>query len=204
MDLSTLLLLTTTGISIWGFQDRQILNKLMLSPYRVVHKKEWYRVISHAFIHADWMHLLFNMIALWSFGTYVRNEFASITVTPGIHFFVMYFGAIVFSSIADLVKHKDNGYYLSLGASGAVSAVVFSSIFFNPWSLIFVFFIPIPGILFGVVYLWYSSYMGKRSGDNINHGAHFYGSVFGFIYPLFIEPSAFHVFYNALIHPSFL
>ncbi len=203
MNPSTLIALVTIGISIWAFGNRNILNKFILSPYAVVQGKQWYRIFTHAFIHADWMHLIFNMLALWSFGIAVENYFSQMTDLWILNFYLMYFGAIFCSSIPDLIKQKNNPYYLSLGASGGVSAVVFAAIFFDPWNLIYIFFLPCPGIIFGVLYLIYSSYAAKKGGGNINHGAHFYGSVFGFIYPMLIDPRAIFHFIERITHPSF-
>ena len=204
MSPATILTLVTVAITIWAFNDRQIIETFIMSPYAVVHKKQWWRIVTHAFIHANWMHLIFNMIALWSFGVAVEHYFSMITKIPQTQFYLMYFGAIIFSSIPDLVKKRDNPNYLSLGASGGVSAVVFAAIFFDPWSLIYVFFLPCPGIVFGVLYLIYSSYQSKQGGaDRINHDAHFYGSIFGFIYPLLLEPSLWQYFIHQLTHPTF-
>jgi membrane associated rhomboid family serine protease len=203
MTPETLLTLVTAGVSILAFRDRNLLNKLVLYPYVMVRQNQWYRIVTHAFIHADWMHLIFNMIALWSFGSFVFDRLLFITPYPVVHFLIMYFGAILFSSISDVAKHRDNSHYASLGASGAVSAVIFFSILMNPWTLVYVFFIPCPGIVFGVVYLIYSSYMSKIGGGIINHGAHFYGSVFGLLYPLFVEPHLYADFLYSLLHPVF-
>ena len=201
---ATIITFVTIGITIWAFNNRQILEKFILSPYAVVYKKQWYRIITHAFIHANWMHLIFNMIALWSFGIAVEHYFSMISGIPRTQFYLMYFGAIIFSSIPDLVKKKNNLNYLSLGASGGVSAVVFAAIFFNPWHLIYVFFLPCPGIIFGVLYLIYSSYQSKQGGgDHINHDAHFYGSIFGLLYPILMEPATLQYFIYELMHPSF-
>ena len=203
MSPATILTLITIAITIWAFNDRRILEKFIMSPYAVVHEKQWWRIITHAFIHANWMHLIFNMIALWSFGIAVVQYFSMITHIPDTQFYLMYFGAIIFSSIPDL-KKKNNPNYLSLGASGGVSAVVFAAIFFNPWNLIYVFFLPCPGIVFGVLYLIYCSYQSKQGGnDHINHDAHFYGSIFGFIYPLLLQPSIWQHFIYQLMHPTF-
>ena len=203
MSPSTILTLVTVGITIWAFNDRQLLQKLIMSPYAVVHEKQWWRVVTHAFIHANWMHLIFNMIALWSFGVAVEQYFSMITNIPHEQFYLMYFGAIIFSSIPDL-KKRNNPNYLSLGASGGVSAVIFAAIFFQPWSLIYIFFLPCPGIIFGALYLIYCSYMSKQGGnDHINHDAHFYGSIFGFIYPLLLNPSLLQYFIQRLMHPAF-
>ncbi|MDR1895675.1 MAG: rhomboid family intramembrane serine protease [Prevotellaceae bacterium] len=199
----TLIAIVTVGVSILAFQNRELFNKCLMYPYGITRKNDqWYRLITHAFIHADWMHLLFNMIALWSFGNAVFNYFAITTSSPSMYFFIMYFLAILFSSIPDLTKHKNDMYYSSLGASGAVSAVIFFNILLDPWSMILIFFIPCPGIIFGVVYLIYSNYMGKRGGGNISHDAHFYGAVFGLLYPLFVEPSIYMNFIHRLLNPS--
>jgi membrane associated rhomboid family serine protease len=203
MNPAVIICIITAGISIWAFQNRLIVEKLIMSPHRVLYQKEWYRVISHAFIHANWWHLLFNLLALWSFGKYVVASFGYLSSVPGVHFYMLYFVGIIIAAIPDLLKHKNDLYYLSLGASGGVSAVVFSSIFFDPWNLILIFFLPCPGIVFGVLYLIYSNYMSKKGGDNINHDAHFYGAVFGFIYPLLIEPGSFSIFIDQLLHPRF-
>jgi membrane associated rhomboid family serine protease len=205
MNPHALLTLVTVGVSILAFHNRELLNKLILYPYVMVRQQnQWYRIITHAFIHADWMHLIFNMIALWSFGVFVFNSLAKWTSSPVLHFFVMYFGAILFSSISDVAKQRNNQHYASLGASGAVSAVIFFSILLNPWTFIYVFFIPCPGIIFGVLYLVYSNYMSKRGGDIINHDAHFYGAIFGILYPLFVDTGIYKLFFHELFHPHFL
>jgi len=205
MSPATLITLITAGISIWALYNRQLLSKLILSPYAVVHEKRWYLILTHAFIHINWTHLIFNMIALWSFGMAVEQYFSLITTSPGLHFYLLYFGAVVFSSLPDLIKKKDNPDYLTLGASGGVSAVVFAAIFFNPWHRIYVFFLPCPGIVFGALYLIYCSYQSKKGGGGrVNHDAHFYGSVFGFLYPVLVEPSSFlQYFVYQLMHPAF-
>jgi len=110
-------------------------------------------------------------------------------------YLALYFGGMIIASVYDLIKRRDNPHYISIGASGAVSAVLFTSIFFNPWGKILFFAIlPIPGIIFGFIYLAYCQYMAKQGGDNINHNAHFYGAVYGFVFPLLLEPSLIHTF----------
>ncbi|MDR2361780.1 MAG: rhomboid family intramembrane serine protease [Prevotellaceae bacterium] len=180
------------------------MNNLLLYPYIMVRRNQWYRIVTHAFIHADWMHLLFNMIALWSFGEFVFHVLAGMTASPVLHGLVLYFTAILFSSFPDIVKKWNNPDYASLGASGAVSAVVFFSILVDPWMMLYVFFIPCPGIVFGIAYLFYSNYMSKKGGDIINHGAHLYGAIFGLLYPVFVQPAIYTEFIHRLFHPSFL
>jgi membrane associated rhomboid family serine protease len=180
------------------------MNKLLLSPYQIVKSNQWYRVITHAFVHADYLHLLVNMIVLLSFGLAVEGLFNQlkdneIIGNTTIHFLTLYFGGAVISCLTTLKKHKNNFYYQGVGASGAVSAVVFASIFFRPLNKLYIMgVLPVPAILFGVGYLIYSHYMSRKSSDNINHDAHFVGAVFGFIYPLLIDPKLIKVFINQL------
>lgn len=195
----------TAAISIIAFNNRDLFSRLLLSPYKVIHKKEYHRIVTHGFLHADWTHLLVNMFVLWSFGLGLESWFNQLYYndyisSPIVHFLTTYLGGIVISSLSSIKKHHNSYYYSSVGASGAVSAVVFATIFFNPWQPLYFFAVlPIPGIVFGVGYLIYSNYMSKKEGDNINHDAHFYGAVFGFIYPLLISPSLFFHFFNQLI-----
>ena len=199
-----LLALLSVGASILAFGNREIFDRLTLKPYLVAKDgTQSYRIITHAFIHADWMHLLFNMIALWSFGGAAYAYLDFLTATPTGHFYAMYVGAILFSSIPDIVKRRNNPGYATLGASGAVSAVIFFAILINPWHMILIFFIPCPGIIFGVLYLVYSNYMSRRGGGVINHDAHFYGSLFGLMYPLFFMPELYKFFLHQLTHPDF-
>jgi len=198
------IIIATAAISILAFSNQQIMDKLLFSPYKTVHNKEWHRLLTHGFVHADYMHLFINMFVLMSFGAAVEDIFGSlrsngIINSATLNFCLLYFGGIVIASLTTLKKYKDNSYYQSVGASGAVSAVVFTYIFFDPLSkLLFMFIIPIPAIVFGILYLAYSHYMSKKEGDFINHDAHFVGSVFGFIYPLLIDPKLFLIFLNKL------
>ncbi len=202
--MTILIVLITVGISMLAFSNHEIMDKLQFTPYRTIHNKEWHRLITHGFVHADYMHLFINMFVLYSFGSAVENifkglQYSGIIQSWTLHFSVLYFGGIVIGSLTTLKKHKDNIFYHSVGASGAVSAIVFTFIFFDPLQkLLFMFIIPIPAIVFGVLYLAYTHYMSKKGGDNINHDAHFIGSVFGFIYPLLINPKLFFVFLERL------
>ena len=197
----------TVLISIICFSNRQLFDKLLFNPYRVYHKKEYYRFITHAFVHADWMHLIVNMFVLFSFGQglemYLQElkQEGILNFPLPVYFLVIYFSALVVSSLTTLKKYRDSEFYSSVGASGAVSTVLFACIFFNPWQkLLFWAIIPIPGILFGVLYLWYSHYMSKRSNDNINHDAHLFGALYGLTFPILLDPRLFYVFINQLIH----
>ncbi|MBS3806783.1 MAG: rhomboid family intramembrane serine protease [Bacteroidales bacterium] len=194
----------TVAISLIAFNNRELFIKMQLNPYQVYHQNQWYRVVSHGFLHADWIHLFVNMIVLFSFGEAVEQRF-SLLESRGmignstVHFLILYFAGMIIASATTIQKHKDNYHYNAIGASGAVSAVVFTYIFFSPTNtLLLMGVIPIPAILFGVLYLVYSQYMRKRSGDRVNHDAHFIGAVFGFLYPILLEPGLIRVFFNQL------
>ena len=202
--MTIIIIVITVAISMLAFSNREIMDKLQFTPYRTIHNKEWYNLFTHGFVHADYMHLFINMFVLYSFGSAVESIFKSLQYSGIIHswilhFSVLYFGGIIIASLTTLKKHKDNFYYHSVGASGAVSAIVFTFIFFDPLQkLLFMFIIPIPAIAFGILYLVYTHYMSKKGGDNINHDAHFVGSVFGFIYPLLINPKLISIFLSKL------
>ncbi len=194
-----LILGITVVVSFICFGNQTLAMKLALSPYQVIHRQEWYRVVTHGFVHADMTHLLVNMFTFWSFGTYMEQCYQYVGLGKW-GFLLLYFGGMIFASSFDLAKQKDNPCYLSIGASGAVSAVLFSSIFFDPWGKIYFFaLLPIPGILFGVIYLLYCQYMAKQASDHINHNAHFLGALFGFLLPALLNPSLVKLFLEALI-----
>ena len=193
-----LILGITVVVSFFCFGRRELVNRFSFNSYAILKRNEWVRLITHGFVHADMTHLFVNMFTFWSFGTYMESLFAGIGLGQW-GFIGLYFGGMIFSSLFDLVKYRDNVHYQSIGASGAVSAVLFSSILFDPWGIILLFaVIPVPGILFGVLYLLYCQYMAKHSSDNINHNAHFYGAVYGLIFPLLLQPSLISLFINHL------
>lgn len=204
--MTILLIVITSAISILAFRNKDVFEKLQFNPYQVYHKKQWHRIITHGFLHADWAHLFVNMFVLYFFGTSVERNFeqlaaANIIQSPILTYVLLYFASMVFATVTTLAKQKDNIWYNSVGASGAVSAVLFTHIFFSPLQMLYVYFIiPIPGIVFGVLYLGYSHYMSKRGGDRINHDAHFIGAVFGFLFPLLLDPKLINVFLGQLFN----
>lgn len=198
--MTILIIIITAVISVVAFQQVEIMYKYNFNAYQIYHRKQWYRIITHAFLHANWEHLIINMLVFWSFGTALWHYFYVYFGQNVLALYLgLYFGGIVISSIFSLIKEKDNYNYNALGASGAVSAVTFACVFFSPMSKIYFFgIIPIPGILFGVIYLAYSYYMGKKNVDNIGHDAHFWGAVYGFVYPIILKPSLLSNFFNQL------
>ena len=204
----------TILISIKAFDDASFKTKWLMNPYDVIHHKKWYRIFSHAFIHADFMHLGFNMYVLWMFGVQAtsRHGFADNlkSLEPSFiddfgvkgywYFFLLYVGGIAFSSLYSLHKHQDNPHYNSLGASGAVSAVIFGAILLNPTAQMGLLFLPfyIPAYIFGPLLLVAEYFMAKRGGTNIAHDAHISGAIFGIIFTIAINPAYIVNFFNSI------
>lgn len=194
MSISIIIIAITAIISILAFSNRQLFRRLAFNAYDIKHFKNSYRFVSYALIHADWIHLFVNMMVLYSFGRIVEEYYTLYFGTKGIlYFLLLYIGATALSTLPSYGKHKDDYSYTAVGASGAVSAVVFASIIFSPLSKLYIFPIPIgiPAILFGVLYLIYSAYMGKKNVDNIGHDVHFWGAIFGFVFTLALKPALF-------------
>jgi membrane associated rhomboid family serine protease len=192
----------TCLVSIPAFTNENMINKLLFYPAIMRDGKEMHRFFSHGFIHADYMHLFFNMLTLFFFGPYVENYILGKSA-----FLLLYISALVGSSLFDYFKHKNNYNYRALGASGAVSAVLFVTIIVNPWARnICLFGIPalcLPNVLFGILYIAYSTYMDKRGGDNIGHNAHLWGGIYGFAFAAVARPDLLKSFLDQLMHPSF-
>ncbi len=195
--LTLFIIIVTSLISYMGFSNRELFDKLKFNPYLVVHKQEYGRMFSHGLLHSGWTHLLINMFVLYSFGGQIEMMFQIISSHGKTLYVLMYVLAFAAASIPALFKYRNLHYYNAVGASGAVSAVVFAGILIMPMSrisFIFLPFIRIPAVIFGLAYLLYSYYMAKRGADNVAHEAHFAGAVFGFIFPLIIEPRLFSNF----------
>ncbi|MCU4162591.1 rhomboid family intramembrane serine protease [Carboxylicivirga caseinilyticus] len=189
MTVAIIIIIAISAISIAGFSQNELIYKYQFNAWQIKHRKEYIRLISHGFFHADWMHLLINMFVLYSFSDAVIYYFAqSLPGNPNLLFIVFFFSAIAVSSLYSFVKEKDNYNYNAIGASGAVSAVVFASILYDPYATIYLYFIPVPGVVLGIGYLVYSRIMSKKNIDNIGHDAHFWGAVYGMVFPIIFEP----------------
>ena len=198
----TLLLIAATVLVSWlAFNNARLLERLILWPPAIERRRQYDRLLTHGFIHADLQHLLFNMITLYFFGRLVEQVFVPRVGFLG--FLLFYLSAIVVAILPTYLKHRHDAGYRSLGASGAVSAVLFAFILMQPWSMIYVFFLPLPAILYAVMYIGYSIWMDRRGGDNINHSAHLWGAAYGVICTLLVEPAAMGVFLQQLAHPVF-
>ena len=198
----TYALIAITCVVSWiAFNNRKLADRLILWPPAIERKKQYDRLLTHGFIHADFQHLLFNMITLYFFGRLVEQVFVAQVGHLG--FVLFYLSAIVVAILPTYVQHRHDANYRSLGASGAVSAVLFAFILMQPWSMIFVFFLPMPAIVYAVLYVGYSIWKDHHGGDNINHSAHLWGAGYGILFTLLMEPRAGLAFLGNLLQPSF-
>ena len=199
----TLGLIAVTALVSWlAFKDRRLVDRLILWPPAVSQRHQYWRLASYGLLHADLSHLLFNMITLFFFGRLIEQVMVQLTGS-WLTYPLFYLAALVVSILPSYLKNQKNPNYLSLGASGAVSAILFAYILISPWSLIFVFFIPAPAILYAVFYVGYSIWMDRKGGDRINHSAHLAGAAFGVMFMLAMEPRLFNVFIDQLLNPRF-
>ncbi|GEO04297.1 rhomboid family intramembrane serine protease [Adhaeribacter aerolatus] len=197
MSVTLIIIILTVGISIYAWSNEDLLRNWIFHPFSVNKNHQYYRFVTSGFLHADWMHLFFNMLTLYFFGEMVETVFIY-HYGPQIGIFLyllIYLGGMIVADLPSYIKHKKDYDYRALGASGAVSAIIFSSILFNPTREICLYaFLCMPGFVFGLLYLIYSYYQSKQMGDNINHDAHLYGAIFGFILAIFLVPGSFGSF----------
>jgi len=187
--------------------NRQLYEQSVMKPYDVLKQQQYYRFISSGFMHANLPHLFFNMFTLYFFGNNLELILKYYNLGGSTAYLALYFCALIASDIPSFLKYRNSPHYASLGASGAVSAIVFATIVFNPWSSIYLYdAIKISAMLYAVLFVVYSVYMGKRGQDNINHDAHLWGALFGLgfvlILILILEPILFQNILESLKHPS--
>jgi len=200
MSVTILLIAVTVIISFLAFSNEKMLNELLLWPARIHSPLQYYRLLTSGFVHADQMHLAFNMITLYFFGDILENPNYGI---GGAKLLLLYLSGIVVAGIPSFIKHRNQPGYRSLGASGGVAAIVFAMIYIFPWQNIYLFFsLPIPCILYAILYLVYTAYMARRGNGRVNHDAHFWGSVYGVLFMLIIiDPSHGAYFWEQLRNP---
>jgi membrane associated rhomboid family serine protease len=201
------LIIANVIFSLIGFSNAAFVDKTIMWPYRVARENQYIRFITSGFLHADWMHLIFNMFTLFFMGIGLEYYLNAYGLGGNLAYLALYFLGLIVSDIPSYIKHKDDYNYRSLGASGAVSAVVFAAIVFNPWSTIRLYgVIKMSAALFAVLYIAYCVYMGKKSNDNVNHDAHLWGSLFGLAFILVLigvlRPELFTAIIEQLKHPS--
>jgi membrane associated rhomboid family serine protease len=182
LSITLILVIITSLISLGGFNNQKVIDDLIFYPPAISRRGQFYRFLTCGLIHADWGHLIFNMLALYLFGKEVEKGFVELFGTTGRYvYLLMYVSALVISLLPTYFKHKDSYHYKSLGASGAVSAVIFAGLMLAPETEVYIFFIPIPipGFIFAPLYLIISALMDRRGRDNINHSAHIWGAIYG-------------------------
>ncbi|GAB3675888.1 rhomboid family intramembrane serine protease [Salinisphaera aquimarina] len=200
MFITIALIALTCAISFPCFQNRGLLDRLLFWP-PAVNRGEYWRLVTHGFVHADGQHLLFNMVTLFFFGRAIEGFFERYIGVAG--FALFYLAAIVVAILPSYLRHKNDSRYRSLGASGAVSAVLFAYILIAPWSTIYVFFFPIPAILYAILFTAYGFYATRLGHDHINHSAHLWGAGFGLLFTLCMEPRIGPIFLERLMQPGF-
>jgi len=191
------ILIPTIIISIMALRNNELMDKLKFNPSHIQNSKEWYRFFSYGIIHADYIHLFVNMYVLWSFGKIVVYDFNYFFGNiANLLFLALYIPALGISVIPSFIKNKDNVFYNAVGASGAVSAVVYVSIILNPTAGLGIILIPIslPAWLFGTLYLIYTIVMSKKTDTKIGHSSHLWGALYGLLFILIAEPRAYLYF----------
>ncbi len=205
LSITLLLIIITCIVSYMGFNDTSFFNRYSHQPYMENRFKEYYRLLTSGFLHADYIHLGMNMYVFWNFGTYIESEFIinfGLVIGEVLYLF-LYLSAIVIADIPTFFKYKDYSAYSAIGASGAVSAILFAFIILKPWAILtFMFAINLPAILLGVLYLAYEQWAGRNNNDNIGHDAHIMGAFYGMLFIFITRPSALTDFFDIFLHQS--
>ncbi len=199
--ITIVIIILTVLISLSADKNPELKMRLIMNAYMVKHRRQYYRLLTSGFIHGGYAHLGFNMFTLYFFGGLVEQLFQNIfnPVLGAVTYVLFYLMGIVASDIVTVFKQGDNLHYNSLGASGGVSSVLFCSILFFPLNKIYLLFLPgIPGFIFGILYLMYSYFQGKRMADNINHDAHMYGALFGLVFSIAVYPPVVMEFFQQI------
>lgn len=198
---ASIIFIFTLITSIFGLYVNQNLNhQFMLHPHSFVRGKRVHTILTSGLIHADFGHLLFNMLTFFFFAFSLERILDMTGGNGHVQFAVLYLGGLILSDIPTIIKHRNNPGYASLGASGAISAVLFSFILFDPTTKLYLFFIPIgiPAYIFGGLYLAYCVYASRNQYDRVNHDAHFYGALTGIVFTILMKPGIISHFFNQL------
>ena len=201
MELSlTVAIIAATVVVSWvGFNNDKLLQRLLLWPPAVARGRQYDRFVTYGLVHGDFMHLLFNMFTLYFFGRLMEQFYAQYLGSWG--FLGFYVSALVVSALPSYLRHRHDPDYATLGASGAVSAVLFGFILLQPWATIYVYVVPVPAIIFAVLYTGYSVYMNHRKADRVNHSAHLAGAAYGVLFTVLMEPRVLEHFLASLLDP---
>lgn len=201
--LTVAIIAVTVLISYYAFNNPGFKHQLLNNPYTILRRKEYYRLLTSGFIHADFWHLFVNMWVLYMFGSNMEATFKySFGASYTAYFIGLYIVGIIVANIPNLMRHKDNPGYNSLGASGGVASVVFASIILMPLSKLMIFPIPFsfPAWVFAFIYVAYSIYMDRKQVDNVDHFAHLWGAIWGVFFIAVIYPGSIGLFFNQIIN----
>jgi membrane associated rhomboid family serine protease len=201
MLITLVIIAITTIVSFLAFNNSRVMNDLILWPPAITRQREYYRLVTYGVVHADISHLLFNMFTLFFFGRAMEPFYTQMLGSLG--FALFYIGGLVVSILPTYLKNRANPNYRSLGASGAVSAVLFAYILIAPWQQIIVLVIPMPAIVYAVLYTVYSIYMDRRGQGNVNHSAHLWGAAYGVLLTRLINHRVLPHLVDALLLPAF-
>lgn len=193
----TYTIIAATAItSIMAFGNRALLDRLIFYP-PAVNRGGWYRMFTYGVLHADYTHLIFNMFTLYFFGAYIERTFQSVfgIQTGTVYYILLYISALPVSMLPTYLKNRHNAAYRGLGASGAVSAVIFAYILINPMNFMGVLFVPVwlPAFIFGIIFVIVSLYLDKKQSGHINHSAHIAGGIYGLLFMVVVFGSAAHI-----------
>jgi membrane associated rhomboid family serine protease len=197
------IIVLTALISVTAFNNPRIMDDLIFWPPAINIRHQYYRFITCGLIHADFVHLLFNMLTLFFAGCGLELYYRGHLGLQHYWYLVLYVSAVVVANIPTYLKRRDDYNYRSLGASGGVCAVLFAFILIAPWYPVYLYFIKMPAILYAVLFLGFTIYMSKRGGDNINHDAHLWGAIYGVLFTIALRPGIVSTFINELQHPHF-
>jgi membrane associated rhomboid family serine protease len=189
--MNTAIIAFTVVISLIGLQNGRVFEQLVFSPYIIHARKDWFRFLTHAFLHAHIPHLAVNMFVLWSFGRVLEGSLGDLVGTSSkLPYLLLYLGGAAFAALPSYKRHLYDPNYRAVGASGAVSAVLFATILLFPMDDLYLFgIVRLKGYMFGPLYLAYEYYMDKRGQDNVAHDAHFYGALFGLGFITVLHPA---------------
>lgn len=201
ISVNLILVIITCIVSFVCFSNQTYFNKGAHNPYLEHHRGEKYRLLTSGFLHADHFHLFINMFVLYQFGAVLEDVFVQRYGYLGSYiYFVFYLVMIVLANLYTHFKYQDVPSYRAIGASGATSAVLFAYIYYYPLSMLGLYMvIPVPAIVFGVLYLWYSSWASKKNMDNIGHDAHLYGALAGFLTSVILDLGQMKTFINTIL-----
>ena len=202
MQITQVFALLIFGVSVLAFRDRILFERYLYAPYLIWKRREWYRILTAGFLHANWLHLLVNLFVFWEFGSFLESAYVPVFGKGGSMIFLaaLFLGGIVVANLPALFIHRNHGSFRSIGASGGVSAVLFSYILINPWSKLLLYFvIPLYSIVAGLLFLIYSYWASKKQEDQIDHLAHFWGSVYGLVFTLMAYPDSGQIFWDQMM-----